>query len=67
MGNPDFDSLSGTQIDTNTVEFTLKKGGKQIGKIRRAVSNDGRTLTINYVITNANGVQTAALTLFDKQ
>ena len=25
MGNPDFDSLSGMQIDTNTVEFTLKK------------------------------------------
>ena len=67
MGNPDFDSLSGEQIDTNTVEFTLKKGGKQIGKIRRAVSKDGQVLTINYVITNASGIQTAALTLFDRQ
>jgi hypothetical protein len=67
MGNPDFDSLSGMQIDTNTVEFTLKRAGKQVGKIRRAVSNDGQTLTINYVITNANGIQTAALTVFDKQ
>jgi hypothetical protein len=67
MGNPDFDSLSGMQIDTNTVEFTLKKGGKPIGKIRRAVSKDGQTLTINYVITNADGIQTAALTVFDRQ
>jgi hypothetical protein len=67
MGNPDFDSLAGEQIDTNTVEFTLKRAGKQIGKIRRAVSKDGQTLTINYVITNADGIQTAALTLFDKQ
>jgi hypothetical protein len=67
MGNPDFDSLSGEEIDTNTVEFTLKKGGKQVGKIRRAVSKDGQTLTINYVITNAGGIQTAALTVFDKQ
>jgi hypothetical protein len=67
MGNPDFDSLSGMQIDTNTAEFTLKRAGKQVGKIRRAVSNDGRTLTINYVITNADGIQTAALTVFDKQ
>ena len=67
MGNPDFDSLSGIQIDSNTVEFTLKKSGKQIGKIRREVSNDGLILTINYVIANAEGVQTAALTLFDKQ
>jgi hypothetical protein len=67
MGNPDFDSLSGMQIDTNTAEFTLKRAGKPVGKIRRAVSKDGQTLTINYVITNANGVQTSALTVFDKQ
>ena len=67
MGNPDFDSLSGMQIDTNIVEFTLKRTGKPVGKIRRAVSKDGQTLTINYVITNANGVQTSALTVFDKQ
>ena len=67
MGNPDFDSLSGMQIDTNTVEFTLRRAGKQIGKIRRTVSKDGQTLTINYEITNANGVQTGAVTVFDKQ
>lgn len=67
MGNPDFDSLSGMQIDSNTVEFTLKKSGKEVGKIRREVSKDGLILTINYVITNADGIQTAALTVFDKQ
>lgn len=67
MGNPDFDSLSGVRIDTDTVEFTLKRAGKQVGKIRRAVSKDGKTLTINYVISNANDVQTSALTVFDRQ
>ena len=67
MGNPDFDSLSGVRIDTDTVEFTLKRAGKPVGKIRRAVSKDGKTLTINYVISNANDVQTAALTVFDRQ
>jgi hypothetical protein len=67
MGNPDFDSLSGMQIDTNTVEFTLKRAGKPIGKIRRTVSKDGQTLTINYEITNASGVQTGAVTVFDRQ
>ena len=67
MGNPDFDSLSGMQIDTNTAEFTLKRAGKPVGKIRRTVSKDDQTLTINLVITNAAGVQTAALTVFDKQ
>lgn len=67
MGNPDFDSLSGIQIDANTAEFTLKRSGKPVGKIRRAVSKDGQTLTINFVLTNADGVQTSALTVFDKQ
>jgi hypothetical protein len=67
MGNTDFDSLSGMQIDPNTAEFTLKRAGKPVGKIRRAVSEDGRTLTINFVITNGNGVPTSALTVFDKQ
>jgi len=67
MGNPDFDSLSGVQIDTNTAEFTLKRAGKPIGKIRRAVSADGQTLTVHYVLTNANGVQTSSLSVFDRQ
>ena len=67
MGNLDFDSLAGVQLDPNTAEFTLKRAGKPVGKIRRAVSKDGRTLTINYVLTNSEGVQTSALTVFDKQ
>ena len=67
MGNPDFDSLSGMQIDTNTAEFTLKRVGKPVGKIRRTVSKDGQTLTLNFIITNANGVQLSELTVFDKQ
>ena len=67
MGNLDFDSLSGLQTDTNTAEFILKRAGKPVGKIRRAVSKDGQTLTINLVLTNASGVQTSTLTVFDKQ
>ena len=67
MGNPDFDSLSGMKIDIDTTEFTLKRAGKPVGTIRRTVSKDGRTLTLNYVITNANGVQLSELTVFDKQ
>src|ERR1700682_268541 len=67
MGNPDFDSLSGMRIDTNTTEFTLKRAGKPVGKIRRAVSKDGQTLTLNFVITNENGVQVSVLMVFDKQ
>lgn len=57
MGNPDFDSLSGVQIDTNIAEFTLKRAGKPIGRIRHTVSTGGKTLTINFVVTNVDGVR----------
>jgi hypothetical protein len=67
MGNPDFDSLSGMQLDANTTEFKLKRAGKPVGTIRRTVSKDSQTLTLNFVITNANGVQLSQLTVFDKQ
>jgi hypothetical protein len=67
MGNPDFDSLSGMRIDTNTTEFTLKRAGKPVGTIRRTVSKDGQTLTLNFVITNAKGVQLSQLSVFDRQ
>lgn len=67
MGNPDFDSLSGMQIDTDTTEFTLKRAGKRVGTIRRTVSKEGQTLTLNFVITNATGVQLSQLTVFDRQ
>jgi hypothetical protein len=65
-GNPDFDSLSGTQIDPNTTEFTLKRAGNPVGTIRRTVSKDGQTLTLNFVIKNASGVQLSQLTVFDR-
>ena len=67
MGNPDFDSLSGVRIDTNTTEFTLKRAGKPVGTLRRTVSNDSQTLTLNFVITSAKGVHLSHLTVFDRQ
>src|ERR1700722_2142554 len=67
MGNPDFDSVSGMRVDPNTTEFPLKRAGKPVGTIRRTVSKDGQTLTLNFVITNAKGVQLSQLTVFDRQ
>jgi hypothetical protein len=61
-GTADYDSLSAKQIDANTAEFTLKKGGKTIGTTRRTVSKDGKTLTATN--KNAKGEDTL---IFDKQ
>lgn len=67
MGTPDYDSLSAKQIDTNTAEFTLKKAGKPIGTTRRTVSKDGTTLTATSSLTDAKGVKSEEVTVYDKQ
>jgi hypothetical protein len=54
-GAPGWDTLSGKQVDTNTAEFTLKKGGKVVGTTSRTVSKDGKTLTARQDTTTAKG------------
>jgi hypothetical protein len=66
-GAPDYDSLSGKQINTNSAEFTLKRAGKAVGTTRRTVSKDGKTLTATFKVTNAKGEKFEDLMVFDKQ
>jgi hypothetical protein len=66
-GTPDYDSLSGKQVDSNTAEFTLKKGGKAIGTTSRTVSKDGKTLTSKSSTTTASGEKSQYVMVFDKQ
>jgi hypothetical protein len=63
-GAAEYDSLSAKQIDSNTAEFTLKKGGKTVGTTRRTVSMDGKTLTATSKNVNAKGEDTF---VFSKQ
>jgi hypothetical protein len=66
-GTPDYDSLSGKQVDSATAEFTLKKGGKAIGTTSRTVSKDGKTLTSKNKSTTATGEKSDYVLVFDKQ
>jgi hypothetical protein len=66
-GNPDFDSLSPQQVDSNTAKFTLKKGGKTVGTTERRVSKDGKTLTTTMKLTTAKGEASESEMVFDKQ
>jgi hypothetical protein len=66
-GNPDYDSLSAQQVDSNTARFTLKKDGKAVGSTSRTVSKDGKTLTSKTKLTNAKGEKTQSVMVFDKQ
>lgn len=66
-GNPDYDTLMPKRVDSNTAEFTLKKGGKVVGTTSRTVSRDGGTLTSKTKITTATGEKSENVLVFDKQ
>lgn len=62
-GAPNYDSLSAKQVDVNTAQFTLKKGGQAVGTTTRTVAKDGKTMTST---GNAGGKDQGTL-VFDKQ
>lgn len=66
-GTPDYDSLAAKRIDSNTAEFTLKKGGKEMGTTSRKVSKDGKTLTAKTNVTTATGEKSENVLVFDKK
>jgi hypothetical protein len=66
-GNPDFDSISGQQVDSNTATFTQKKGGKRVGTSNRTVSKDGKTLHVQSSLTTAKGENSESVLVLNKQ
>ena len=66
-GNPDYDSLTAEQVDSNTAKFTFKKGGKTVGTGSRTVSKDGKTLTSKIKMTTTKGEESESVAVLDKQ
>jgi hypothetical protein len=66
-GNPDADSNSVKQVDSNTAKFTLKKAGKVVQTGTRTVSKDGKTLTVKSKGTSAKGEKFDDVLVLDKQ
>ena len=57
----------GKQIGSHMVQFTLKKGDKEVGRTTRTVSKDGKKLTSSLHETLASGEKTDSVLVFDKQ
>jgi hypothetical protein len=66
-GTPDYDALSGKQVDDRTAEFALKKGGKKMGTSTRMLSADGKTLTSKMDVTSVSGEKTNQVLVFHKK
>ncbi len=61
------ETISAKRLDANTFEATLKKGDKTIGTSKVTVSKDGKTTTVESNGTNAAGVKTHDVQVYDKQ
>jgi hypothetical protein len=66
-GSLDLDALSLKRIDAFTAEFTLKKTGKVVATGTRAISKDGKVMTIATKGTNAKGQAFNDVQVFDKR
>jgi hypothetical protein len=66
-GNPDADMLSVKQTDAYTTEFTQKRAGKVVMTGTRAISRDGKVMTITTKGTNAKGQTVNDVEVFEKR
>ena len=61
------DSISAKRINANHYVATLKKGGKEIGVSKVAVSKDGKVTTVDATGTTASGAKEHDVQVYDKQ
>ena len=66
-GNLDADLLSVKQTDAYTTEFTQKRAGKVVMTGTRAISRDGKVMTITTKGTNAKGQTVNDVEVFEKR
>jgi len=61
------DTISAKRTDSNDFVATLKKGGKDIGTSKVAVSKDGKVTTVDSTGTTASGGKERDVQVYDKQ
>ena len=61
------DTISAKRIDSNHYVATQKKGGKDIGTSKVAVSKDGKVTTVDATGTTASGAKSHDVQVYDKQ
>jgi hypothetical protein len=66
-GNPDADTLSLKRVNAFTVKFTQKRAGKVVITGTRAISPDGKVMTITSKGTTARGQTINDVQVFEKR
>jgi hypothetical protein len=65
-GNPDFDTVTTKRVNKYETTAELLKGGKVVGSLRRLVSKDGKTMTINQKVLKADGSTETSLAFYER-
>ena len=66
-GLPYGDAVSAKRVDANTVEVTMKKGGKALVTVTSTVSKDGKTRTSTFHGKDEAGKDVHNVAVYDKQ
>jgi hypothetical protein len=66
-GSDLYDMISIKRINEHTYEATLKKAGQVVSTAHRAVSKDGKVMTVTMTGTNAKGQKTKNIAVYEKQ
>jgi len=61
------DSSHATKVNANTWDFAFKSGGKEVGRVQRTVSADGKTLTVHNTGKQLSGATGDDTLVFDKK
>lgn len=61
------DTIALKRINAHKVEGTLKKGGKEVGKVTAEVSKDGKVSTVTMKGKTADGKEASTVSVYDKQ
>ena len=66
-GSMTVDALSLKRVNAYTAEATLMHASKVIGRARRVISEDGKTMTITYKGTGQRGQEVDITAVYDKK
>lgn len=66
-GNPDWDAVAVKRVDSNSIEFTRKKGGKVVQTATSVVSKDGKIRTVTTSGVNARGDKVSSVAVYTRK
>jgi hypothetical protein len=66
-GSGIWDSTATKRIDRYVTESDLLGNGKVVGRVRREVSPDGKTMKVFYVINRPDGTNVSTVSVYERQ